>query len=686
MSRLGLRGKLLLIIVPALAGLLLISMLQVWRDYLALKEAQSITGLDRLVGDLSLLMEQLTVERAMAFNYVLTHGASVDPGGQQSVSDMLSLLPQVDAQVKVVERRFAQMDRAVVGAEVVRQAEALAAELAKLPAFRQGIQAQTIAQGDILPYYRNMNALAMNIIGEASKLPNQAAVSNYFASILFLMRSMDAVAQARLPMRLVFEKGTLKGVEAQYIEAVRLAARDRENFSAMMLYANPKQRELAERTQNLPAVREAERMENLGIGGLVTGTFNVVHTEFRARQNDKTMAFGELRGEYLKGMLDLVEQQASAARWRIGFTLAVSLGILALVLTLGYFVTSDLVQSTDVIVGDLDLAARQTLDASQQVSASSQSLAQGASEQAASVEETSSTLEEISATTRQSADRASQGETLGRKAQDFSAQGARSMEHMLGTINGIKEASDKTARIIKTIDEIAFQTNLLALNAAVEAARAGDAGRGFAVVAEEVRALALRSAQAAKDTSALIEDSQQRAAQGVTVVGEVGKLIESTSDAVGEVTHVLAELNAASQEQTKGIGQISAALTQLNQVVQSNAASAEETAAASEELSAQAESLNGAVRKLGLIIKGARAAAANGGAASPHRRSLGLPAAHAGMGRAVGAKSSPRPLLPVQEGGASTLRSQIAAEHPRAANRLAFGSAEAEGVRFQDIP
>ena len=88
------------------------------------------------------------------------------------------------------------------------------------------------------------------------------------------------------------------------------------------------------------------------------------------------------------------------------------------------------------------------------------------------------------------------------------------MIELTGSMKEITTASEETAKIIKTIDEIAFQTNLLALNAAVEAARAGEAGAGFAVVADEVRNLAMRAAEAAKNTANLIEGSVKKIKKG----------------------------------------------------------------------------------------------------------------------------------------------------------------------------
>lgn len=234
----------------------------------------------------------------------------------------------------------------------------------------------------------------------------------------------------------------------------------------------------------------------------------------------------------------------------------------------------------------------------------SQALADGANSQASSLEESSASLEEMAGMTTRNADNASRAKDLARSAREVADTGASDMQAMHAAMRDIKLSSDNIAKIIKTIDDIAFQTNILALNAAVEAARAGDAGRGFAVVAEEVRSLAQRSANAAKETASKIEGAISKTAQGVQISEKVSKSLAEIVEKVRHVDTLVGEVNTASREQSQGVHQITLAVTQMDKVVQSNAASAQESATASRELNTQSIALRTTVAELRQIIDG----------------------------------------------------------------------------------
>jgi hemerythrin-like metal-binding protein len=228
---------------------------------------------------------------------------------------------------------------------------------------------------------------------------------------------------------------------------------------------------------------------------------------------------------------------------------------------------------------------------SEQVADASQNLSQGATETAASLQQISASAARIGDQARHNAETATQANQLAGSAKTAAESGAKRMDALNGSMAGITESSAQIAKIIKTIDDIAFQTNILALNAAVEAARAGRHGKGFAVVAGEVRTLAARSAKAARETADLIEHSKQRVNDGNRVAQDTAGALADIVDSIVKVGDLVGEMAAASNEQAQGIAEIGQGLGQIDQVTQQNTATAEETAASSEEMSSYASEM-----------------------------------------------------------------------------------------------
>ncbi len=259
--------------------------------------------------------------------------------------------------------------------------------------------------------------------------------------------------------------------------------------------------------------------------------------------------------------------------------------------------------SVNIAAEQLSVAMRQVCqsvsqvaDASVHIAATSETLAHNAQRQAAAIESVDHATRDLSQTADRVAQSAAQVTTLATMARTNVEDGTRVVQQLGEAISRIKESSDATSKVVKTIDAIAFQTNLLALNAAVEAARAGDAGRGFAVVAGEVRALALRSAEAARTTSAMIEAAVLDADQGVMLRDDVQRVLAAIATAVERVDETAASMTTEITAQRDQVRDIGGSMSELNALAQSVAAGAEEGASGAEELRAQAAKIGDAAK------------------------------------------------------------------------------------------
>ncbi len=279
-------------------------------------------------------------------------------------------------------------------------------------------------------------------------------------------------------------------------------------------------------------------------------------------------------------------------------------GFLIVMGALAFLVWALVIQPVNGLIDELAQSSDQVAAASSQIAAAGQSLAEAASEQAAGVEETSASAEEIAAMTRKNSDNAEQARTIAGETWTLIGKAGESMNGVMSSMQEIFRASEETAKIVKTIDEIAFKTNLLALNAAVEAARAGEAGAGFAVVADEVRTLAIQASEAAGNTASLIQGTVSKVRGGYEVVQQTGEEFKAVGTGSSRVVELVGEIAAASEEQSQGIGQINTAIQEMDKTIQQNAANAEEAASAAQELNAQAVQLRYCVGKLETLVSG----------------------------------------------------------------------------------
>ncbi len=257
-------------------------------------------------------------------------------------------------------------------------------------------------------------------------------------------------------------------------------------------------------------------------------------------------------------------------------------------------------QSLCLIVAGVRDGSQTMLKASEKMAQGARELSSRAEKSAERLQQSASAMAQISGTVQQMAAHAARAEGMARDNAAVAQSGSHQVSGVMGSMNGIEQASGRMEDVIGLIDSLAFRTNILALNAAVEAARAGEQGRGFAVVAAEVRALAQRSAAASQDIRALIRANLDCVDAGSAEVRVAGSTMSQIEQSAHQMKQLLEEIARGAQEQHAGVADIGQSVQQLDALTQQNVSLVEQSVAASMALQAQAGALVAGVSRFRL--------------------------------------------------------------------------------------
>ncbi|MDP2760441.1 MAG: nitrate- and nitrite sensing domain-containing protein [Sideroxyarcus sp.] len=611
-ANLSFRTKLVLMLLPALLGLLFYSANVLLEKYSTMNSMDELEKLVELTDKLGDVIHDVQVERGMSAGFLVSKGAkfSTELKTQRQVAD------KGIAEFKVfLEQNLSLLADAGLKASI----EAGNTDLGKLAKTRGAINAFGINPKESFAFYTGTVTSLIGIVERVVAASNHPGIVRKTGAYLAFLQGKEQAGRERATLNGVFTADSFD--RENYPRLLAIMASQDVYFKSFQGSATEEMKRSIQEVNASDVAREVEAMRKIALDKAQEGKFGIEPAKWFGASTKKIDMLMEAEDKIGEDIMSHAARLSHEARNALMLNLAITLivlvvvGVTATLITrdilrqLGgepayaaevmsriasgdltvrvqtragdnhsmLFVTQGMVEKLSGIIGEVRGSANALTSSSEQVSATAQSMSQAASEQAASMEETSASIEQMSASINQNTENAKVTDGMASQAAKQAVAGG---EAVTQTVTAMKQIAGK----IGIIDDIAYQTNLLALNAAIEAARAGEHGKGFAVVAAEVRKLAERSQVAAQEIGQLASGSVEKAESAGKLLGEIVPAISKTSDLVQEIS-------AASEEQSAGVGQVNTAMNQLNEITQQNASASEQLAATAEEMSGQATQL-----------------------------------------------------------------------------------------------
>ncbi|NJL61093.1 MAG: GAF domain-containing protein [Methylacidiphilales bacterium] len=276
-------------------------------------------------------------------------------------------------------------------------------------------------------------------------------------------------------------------------------------------------------------------------------------------------------------------------------------------------------QALRQIVIQVQAAAQQVAEKSNQSNASLSGLTTLAQQQSKEMDEALEEVQEMVDSTQAVVGNAEQVQAVVEEANHTVELGDGAMNRTVEAIQGIREtvaqtskkikrlseSSQKISKVVSLISNFATQTNVLALNAAIEATRAGEYGKGFAVVADEVRSLSRQSAAATIEIEKLVQEIQeetgevsvametgiQQVVEGTALVNETRQSLNAIVTATAEISKLLQQITDATQGQMLQSVSVTASMKDVAKIATKTSTEASNIAIVFRELSETAQEL-----------------------------------------------------------------------------------------------
>jgi len=257
---LSVKQKLLLLIIPAVLGLIFFAYQVIFSSYQSSQGATLVKDLVYLSGLKSSLVHELQKERGATAGYL---GSKAENFGNTLKTQRVD----TDNKLKDLSAYLNLKKDSQDAPEILNAVAKVELHLANLNTIRERVVALNINSKEAIGYYTNTNTALLAINGLIIQESREPEITVLLSSFYEFLQGKERAGIERAVLSNVFSKQAFS--EDMFAKFISLVAQQDSFFNTFMVYAKPAQVKLFKDTMNNPAVRAVEKYRQYAKEGIL---------------------------------------------------------------------------------------------------------------------------------------------------------------------------------------------------------------------------------------------------------------------------------------------------------------------------------------------------------------------------------------------------------------------------------